>query len=126
MSCVIGRLVMYERPRSPLTTLRDVVAEARGQRIVEMQLGAQARDRRAVGALADHRFHRIAGRDVEQQERDDEHAEQRRDREQQRRRMNGSCALVVLDRVTSIHRWPLKITGGTKCLIQGCTAYSSL
>ena len=25
-----------------------------------------------------------------------------------------------------VQRWPLKITGGTKCLIQGCTAYSSL
>ena len=93
-----------------------------------MQLGAQPRDRRAVGALADHRLDRIARRDVEQQERDDEHAEQRRDREQQAAkdecRSCGyffGCASIV----TSVQRWPLKITGGTKCLIQGCTAYSS-
>ena len=87
---------------------------------------AQARDRRAVGALADHRFHRIAGRDVEQQKRDDEHAEERRDREQQAANDEARSCFVLVSIVTSVQRWPLKITGGTKCLIQGCTAYSSL
>ena len=123
------RLVMYERPRSPFTTLADVVAEPRGQRIVEVELRAQARDRRAVGALADHRLHRIAGRDVEQQEGDDEHAEQRRDGEQQPpkdERASLARSSVGCRCVTSVQRWPLKITGGTKSLIQGCTAYSSL
>jgi hypothetical protein len=52
-------------------------------------LGALANaDRRvselgAAGALADHRLHGIAGRDVQEQKRHDEHPEERGDREQQ-------------------------------------------
>src|SRR5215208_4754828 len=60
----------------------DVVAKARRKGIVQVELCAQSRDRGAIGALADHRFDRIAGSDIEQQERDDEHAEQRWDRQQ--------------------------------------------
>ena len=45
MSWVIGRLVMYELPRSPRSDVADVVDEARRKRIVEPQLRAQPRDR---------------------------------------------------------------------------------
>ena len=84
MSCVIGRFVMYERPRSPLSDARRRSGRTRcGSGSSRRSSCAQPGDRRAVGALADHRLDRIAGRDVEQQERDDEHAEQRRDREEQ-------------------------------------------
>ncbi len=83
-----------------------------------MELGAQPRDRGAVGAFADHRLDGIAGRDVEQQERDDEYAEQRRDG-QQHAAYDESAHFLAVSIVTSIQRCPLKITGGTKCLIQG-------
>ena len=82
MSRAIGRLVMYERPRSPRSDAAGVVRELHGERLVEPQLAPQPRDGRRVGALADHLLHRVAGRDVEQQEGDDQHAEQRRDGEQ--------------------------------------------
>jgi hypothetical protein len=59
------------------------VTEALRERIVEVQLRPEARDGDAVGALADHRFDGIARRDVEEQEGDDEHAEERRHGEQQ-------------------------------------------
>lgn len=54
----------------------DVVPELRGQRIVEVQLGPQARDRGRVGALSHHGRDGIAWRDVQEQERDDEHTAQ--------------------------------------------------
>jgi hypothetical protein len=37
-------------------------------------------------------------------------------------RLGGDAAVVV----TVVHGWPLKMTGGWKPRIQGCTAYSSL
>jgi len=54
------------------------VAEALWQWIVHMELGAKAGDRRAVGALADHRFDRIAWCDIQQEKRDDQDPEHHR------------------------------------------------
>ena len=49
------------------------------QRIVQPELGAEPGERLGIGALAHHRLHRIARRDVEQEEGEREHAEQRGD-----------------------------------------------
>jgi hypothetical protein len=51
--------------------------------IVEVKLGAQPSNCCGVSALADHRFDRVARRDVQQQKRDNEHAEQRRDAQEE-------------------------------------------
>ncbi len=51
--------------------------------LVEMQLGAQARDRRGIGALTHHLGDGIAGDDVQQEKSDDENTEQRGDRREQ-------------------------------------------
>ncbi len=48
------------------------------ERLVEPQLGAQPGECLGIGALADHRLDRVAGRDVEQEKGHREHAEQRR------------------------------------------------
>ena len=67
----------------PLGDAGDVVTELDGQRIVQAELGAKTGDRLLVGALAHHGLHRIARRDVEEQEGDHEDAEQRRDGEEE-------------------------------------------
>src|SRR3954464_9812918 len=107
-----------------LGDVTDVDAESLDQRLVEMQLRAQARHRRGVGVLANHRLYRVARHHLQDQESDDEDAEQCRDREKKATKNERGHGVFVID--TSVHRWPLKITGGSNPLIQGCTAYRSL
>jgi len=98
-----------------------IVRELARKRLVEMQLRAEARDRRGVGAFADHLEHRVAGRDVEEQEGDDDDAGERRDGEEgtaSQQRAHSQCAVTV----TSVNFWPLKIVGATKPFTHGCTA----
>ena len=86
-----------------------------------MQLRAQARDRRGVGALANHLEHGVAWRDVEEQEGDDDDAGERRNGEEgaaSQQRAHAQCAVIV----TSVNLWPLKIVGATKPFTHGCTA----
>ena len=56
--------------------------ELHRHRIIEPKLPAQSRNRFGVGTLTDHLLHRIARRDVQQQEDDNEHTRQRRDGQQ--------------------------------------------
>ena len=92
--------------------------------IVQPELLPQPRDRCLVGALTDHRLHRITRRDIEQQEGDDEYAKQRGDREQQPtddERGHGA-AFAAWAMLTPVHGWPLKMMGGTNPFTQGWTA----
>jgi hypothetical protein len=50
----------------------EVVAELDWERIVQPQLGAESRDSRRVGSLAHHLRDGVAGRDVQQQEGDNQ------------------------------------------------------
>ena len=59
------------------------MTEALRQRIIEVELRPQALNGLLVCVLTDHRLHRIAGRDVEEEECDDEDSEQRRHGEEQ-------------------------------------------
>lgn len=102
------------------------MTKALWERIVEMKLFSQSSDGGAIGAFANHCFDRITRRDVQQQECDDQYAEQRWNREQQpasnesrHGRLVLELAVVPVSNVTDVHRWPLKITGGTKCLTHG-------
>ena len=74
-----------------------IVRELSRQRLVEVELAAQARDRRGVGALAHHLEHRIARRHVQQQKSDDHDARERRDREERaasEQRSHAQCAVT--------------------------------
>jgi len=77
-----------------------------------------------VGVFADHGLHRVAGRDLQDEERDDQDAEQRRQCEKDPPQDESAHGVFTID--TSSQRCPLKITGGLNPRIQGCTAYRSL
>ncbi len=72
-----------------------VMTELHVQRLVEAELGTQARDRLRVRALAHHLHHGISGRDVEEHEDDHEHPDERRDGEQETARQEADHALTA-------------------------------
>ena len=64
-----------------LEDIAHVVRELLRERLVEVELATEPHEGLGIGALTHHRLHRVTGRDVEQQERHHQHAQEGRHQE---------------------------------------------
>ena len=74
---VTGSPVAMEVPRSPFTALPNQSRELHRQRLVQAHLVMHLRQRRRIGAFAQHHLRRIAGDETDQSEDHDAHQQQR-------------------------------------------------